>query len=130
VLASPPPSGSDVFALDLAVHGTAVTKDAEQFGELLKAFSLRNSGRRVVLEEDDPTVGAQVQASGYHLSGASYDRKDSRVEVMLSVSTSGRAHLTRNIAGVDSIAITSRKDGGDTAMQLKHGKAQTLILFN
>jgi nucleotide-binding universal stress UspA family protein len=137
VLASPPGVGAAQMYVDRELRGTAVATEVRDFPAVLDSFSSRNSGRRVLLEEDDSILGAQVQVHGYTLRGAVYDRADRRVDLMLSApegetgqSAGARAHLTRSIPDVVSLAVTVDRNGNDRAMQIRHGKSQTLVLIN
>jgi hypothetical protein len=129
VIAAPPPAISEQLDLRLKVKGTAVTKDVRQFAPVLNAFNERNNGRRVALEEDDRTFGAQLQVEGYVLRGVTYDEGDSRIDIMLGPSATGVVHLTRTIPAVTSVAIAADEQGKDVALQIRHGKAQTLVLL-
>jgi nucleotide-binding universal stress UspA family protein len=134
VLASPPPAGTDRMKIDLELHGAATSSESREFAAVLDQFTTRNSGRKVLLEEDDRVLGAQLQAQGYTLSGVTYDKSDGRVNVMLgaadagTTSRSGTPHLTRSIPDVSSVAITVNEQGNDYALQIKHGQSQTLLI--
>jgi hypothetical protein len=129
VLASPPPPFADQMQLDLALKGSSETAEPKQFEAILDAFSARNKGKLASLEEDDSLLGAQIQVQGYKLGGVTYDRSDRRVEIMLSSPNVEGAHLTRTIPGVTSVAVASLT-GGTDALQIKHGKSQTLVLID
>src|SRR4029078_11602825 len=59
-------------------------------------FTRRNVGRRGVLEVDDPELGAQAQEHDYPFLGATYDRHDGRVEIMLGELGDVQRHITRS----------------------------------
>jgi hypothetical protein len=48
---------------------------------------------------------------------------------MLEAPQGTNAHLTRSIADVDSIGITTNPDGTDRALVIKHGRGQTLLFL-
>jgi nucleotide-binding universal stress UspA family protein len=129
VLASPQPSPAERFDLDAAEWGTGSTTDAAAWPAVLDAFTVRNSGRRVRVEVDDPAIGAQVQASGFTLAGATYDVHDRRVDVMLGAPAGARSHLTRGIGDVTALAVARDATGRDTALQIRHGAGETLVVF-
>ena len=66
---------------------------------------------------------------GYALRGASYDRRDGRLELMLGAPGSGGAHLTHSIGDVTSIAVLTEPDQRDRALQARHGQGQTILTF-
>jgi nucleotide-binding universal stress UspA family protein len=129
VLASPTPMATERFRLELCVTGNASTDEITAWKALLAAASERNAGRQVMLEEDGPDYGSQVQASGFTLRGIDYDPVNRRVDVMLTRDDARVAHLTRTIERVESIGIKSDQDGRDQAIQIVHGKSQTLLFF-
>jgi nucleotide-binding universal stress UspA family protein len=129
VLASPPPPFSSKLEMDLKMRGTASAAEPREFASLLDSFNSRNSGRSVSLEEDDPIIGAQVQVEGYRLRGVTWDNADRRVDVMLGA-PDGENHLTRSIPDVSAVSVAADPDGNDTALQIKHARAQTLLLLH
>jgi nucleotide-binding universal stress UspA family protein len=129
VLASPPPDAAERVELELESSGTGGTSDASAWGQMLDVFTTRNTGRHVRVEVDDPAFGAQVQARGYVLFGAMFDAHDRRVEVMLSAPDAKRSHLTRTMSDVDWIAVTRNPTGRDVALQMRHGRGETLLVF-
>lgn len=128
VLASPRPAAALQLEFEADQWGTGVTNDATAWPEVLDAFTRRNAGRPVRVEVDDPEFGAQVQARGFALLGATFDAHDKRVELMLS-NGEGASRLTRGIAMVERLAIARGPDGRDTALQLRHGDGETLVIF-
>jgi nucleotide-binding universal stress UspA family protein len=129
VLASPAPRFSEAIDMQLHLQGTAMVTRPDEWSELLDAVSRRNIGRRVTMEVDDRDIGAQIEASGYSLRGITFDAHDRRVAVMLEAPQGTNAHLTRSIADVDSIGITTNPDGTDRALVIKHGRGQTLLFL-
>lgn len=128
VLASPQPGAVSRLEFEADEWGTGVSEDAGTWPDVLDAFTKRNAGRRVRIEVDTPAYGAQVQATGFSLLGASYDRHDQRVELMLA-DAEGTSRLTRGIAGVERLAIARGHDGRDDALQLCHPDGETLVMF-
>jgi nucleotide-binding universal stress UspA family protein len=129
VLITPEPRFADLDRIRRLLFGTSESRSSGDWAEQLDAFTRRNSGRRTTLEVDDPAIGAQTQEHGYPLAGASYDPHDRRVELMLGEATAGRVHLTRNIGGVDSVAVLTGPSGQDVGLRVKHGHGQTLLTF-
>jgi nucleotide-binding universal stress UspA family protein len=131
VLVTPEPTPVEREAAERALTGTSESRRPEEWAALLDEFTRRNRGRGATLEEDDPALGAQAQVHGYTLLGASYDRGDGRVALMLG---SGRdasrtAHLTRTIPDVQGVAVHADAAGRDVALRLEHGGGQTLLTF-
>jgi hypothetical protein len=95
----------------------------------LKDFTAKNMVRTTTLEVDDPEYGAQAQEHDYPFLGASYDKYDECVELMLGDLSSIGRHLTRCIADADGIDIMSDEQGRDIALRIAHGAGQTLLTF-
>lgn len=129
VLASPTPSPAEAIEIELHVQGTVTITEPPQWSDALDTVSRRDAGRLVRLEVDDRDIGAQVEASGYLLRGITFDHNDRRVTVMLEAPDGTGAHLTRSISNVDAIGITTKPNGSDRALVVKHGRGQTLLLF-
>jgi nucleotide-binding universal stress UspA family protein len=102
---------------------------SEEWASQLDEFTRRNAGRRGVLEVDDPEIGAQAQEFDYPLLGATWDKHDQRVELMLGESGSVNRHLTRGIGGVSGIDVLRDENGKDLAIRIAHGSGQTLLTF-
>lgn len=129
VLVAPEPGVRDLDRIERAMTGLSEGRTPERWTAQLEAFTKRNAGRRTVLELDDPAMGVQSQETGYLLRGASYDRRDGRVQLMLGA-PDGTAHLTRAIDDVSSVSVLSR--GGETmddVLRISYGKGQLLLTF-
>jgi hypothetical protein len=129
VLACPPLPATDALGLHLRAWGGATTHDRATWGALLDGLTTRNAGRRVTIEVDDPAFGAQLQGVGLAFIGATYDAHDGRVDVMLTNGESRTQHLTRTMAGVESLAFCADPTGRDHALEIRQGRAATLVLF-
>jgi nucleotide-binding universal stress UspA family protein len=129
VLVTPEPQGAERAVVELALRGTAERRDRAEWAELLDAFSRRNAGRRTVLEVDDPDFGAQAQETGYTFLGATYDRHDGRVSLMLGDPAGRLRHLTRMIDGATSLGVREDASGRDVALSVQRGDGQTLLTF-
>ena len=106
------------------------TLDRPEWTLQLDEFTRRNVGRRGVLEVDDPELGAQAQEHDYPFLGATYDRHDGRVELMLGELGDVGRHLTRSIGSVSGIDVLSNERGRDLALRIAHGAGQTLLTFS
>jgi len=106
------------------------TLDRPDWTLQLDEFTRRNVGRRGVLEVDDPELGAQAQEHDYPFLGATYDRHDGRVELMLGELGDVGHHLTRSIGSVSSIDVLSNERGRNLALRIAHGAGQTLLTFS
>ncbi len=105
------------------------TLDRPEWTMQLDDFTRRNVGRRGVLEVDDPELGAQAQEHDYPFLGATYDRHDGRVELMLGELGDVQCHLTRSIGSVSGIDVLTNERGRDLALRIGHGTGQTLLTF-
>jgi nucleotide-binding universal stress UspA family protein len=130
VLASPPPPVARQIELALATSGTAESTNAAEFADALNAFSKANAGKVASLEEDERTLGAQVQMDGLQFLGASFDAHDGGVQLMFGSSQSGRGHLTRSVPDVEAIAVARVSYAGGSALRVKHGAAETIVLIH
>lgn len=95
----------------------------------LDAFTRRNVARPVVIEVDDPEIGARAQEHGYPFAGASYDRHDHQVHLMLGELGDRKRHLSRSIGDVMSMDVISDGQGRDLALRIAHGVGETLVTF-
>lgn len=122
-----PPELARRAEMRLPAHGLTMRFDKARWAEVLDDFTRSNVGRRTRLEIDDPEFGAQSQEQDYRLLGVAYDSHDERVEIMLGELGGGEPHLSRSIAGVESLHILSDIDGRDLALRVRHGAAQTIL---
>jgi nucleotide-binding universal stress UspA family protein len=95
----------------------------------LDHFTRRNGGRPVVIEVEDPEIGARAQEHGYPLAGVSYDRHDHQVHVMLGALGDRKRHLSRNIGDVTSIDVITDGLGRDLGLRISHGAGETVVSF-
>ena len=96
------PNASDVRpnAVARALTGVFASRAPDDWSVQLDGFSRRNRGRRVALEVDDPHIGTQLQATGYVLVGAAYDRNDRSIQLMLGDPGDEKVHLTHTVRNV------------------------------
>jgi nucleotide-binding universal stress UspA family protein len=106
------------------------TLDRPSWTMQLDEFTRRNVGRRGVLEVDDPEIGAQAQEHDYPFLGATYDRHDGRVELMVGELRDVQRHLTRSIGSVSGIDVLTNERGRDLALRIAHGAGQTVLTFS
>lgn len=94
----------------------------------LKRFTDRNAGRRTVLEEDAPDLGAQSEERNYPLRGVAFDPRDDRVAIMLGELASVDRHLTHSIGRPLTIDLLQDSLGRDAALRITHGgDGQTVL---
>ena len=129
VLASPKPSGAEAVRLALRMAGTVASVADDDWAVMLDAFTRRNAERAVTIEVDDPQSGAQLEVHDYRLTGATYDRHNQRVMLMVRDPGGGSGHLTRTVARPESVALYAGREGRDVALEIKHGTGHTLLLF-
>ena len=110
-----------------AAANATLTLDASRWGEVLDDFTRRNGGRRTRLEVDDPELGAQTQEGEYPLLGVTFDPVDQHIEIMLGQLGAGEPHLSRSVAGVESLDVLTDRDDQDVALRLRHGNGQTIL---
>lgn len=100
---------------------------ASRWADELETFTRRNLGRHAVVEVDDPELGAQAQEHDYPFLGASWDRHDERVQIMLGDFEATGRHLTRGIGGVTGIDILRDEHDRDRVLRVQHGQGQTIV---
>jgi nucleotide-binding universal stress UspA family protein len=127
VLAAPSPPPAEALEFWLRIAGTASTARPRDWEEALDGFTRRNVGHRASVDVGDPSVGAQMLARGYALSGVTYDPHDKRVEIMLIDPSDARRHLMHSVPSVDSVAMTV-DDQGREVLELSHGRGHTLVV--
>jgi nucleotide-binding universal stress UspA family protein len=129
VLIVPGPNATERARLQRHMTGTATVSEPEEWARELEDFARRNQHRRTTLEIDDRSLGAQVQESGYVLTGATYDPHDRRVELMFERPGRAGEHLTRSIADVCNVATTSNTDDQDCALCIETEHGSALLTF-
>jgi len=129
MLLVPQPPLAERLRLDRQMFGMSVSRAPGEWNEELQTFIRRNGGRRTRLEIDDPSLGAQVQESGYALVGAAYDAHDARVELMFGGLHTGEAHLTHSLGDVDSISVQCDATAHDSALFIQSGRSGALLTF-
>lgn len=107
--------------------GEPVKFHRDEWADELQAFTRRNVGRLASLEVDDPEMGAQSQERDYPFLGASWDRHDERVEIMLGDFEGPGRRLTRGIAGVTGIDLLRDESGRDWVLRVAHRPGQTIL---
>lgn len=127
VMLVPPPDSVERGRLTRLLGGTSTVRTTEEWASELEAFATRNAGRRTTLEVDDRLLGAQRQASGYPLLGATYDASDGRVELMLGSPDQSGTHLTHTIGEVRSVSIASSPSGEDVALCVETEHSRTIL---
>ncbi len=128
VLVCPPLTPAGALRLERAMGGLAAPERA-LWAALLDGVTARNSGRRAMIEVDDPAFGAQMQGAGLVFRGAVYDHHDGRVDLMFSDGTEARRHLTRAIGHVDSLGLSTARSGRDATLHVQSGASSTLVMF-
>jgi len=81
------------------------------------------------MEVVDPDIGAQVEERDMLFTGASFDPRDARVQLMFGGPDTD-AHLTRSICGVTAIQALRDRKGKDLLLRVAHGRGQTLVTLD
>jgi len=129
VLLAPAPGVVERLALVRHMEGTSSVRASEAWDAELGAFVRRNRDRPTLLEIEDPTIGAQVQETGFALVGATYDAHDQRIALMFAGRTRQDAHFTRTLGDVRSLAVTSDARDVDHALYIESDGGGTLVTF-
>ncbi len=129
VIVAPAPDAIESARLELRLRGATEVTEAGAWEPALAAFTKRNLGRRVRVEIDDAELGVRLQDTGFALLGATYDRHDRTVELMVGDPVRRTTHLTRSIPRADDLAFYAGDDGRDRALRVGSGRGQTILTF-
>ena len=125
------PHASAFQKLERPSPGERVVDDQESWIHRLDDFTSRNMGRRAHLEVDDPTIGAQVEMSGYRFLGATYDPPSKRAQLMFGSLQGTAPHLVRGISNVKSVDVLPDANGSaDRALSVVSDDGQTLLVLD
>lgn len=127
VLVAPEPPVADALRIQCRITGEYSATRPTQWEEELAAFTHRNRGRRTRLETDEPRQRVHVREEGFRLLGATYDRHDRRVALMLAAGDNGHAHLTRTLDDVHEVGVEGGERTGDAALRIAHGEGMTVL---
>ncbi|MEO8620909.1 MAG: universal stress protein [bacterium] len=129
VLIVPGPDAVERARIQRHMTGASTVTAPEEWARELEELARRNQHRRTSLEIDDRAIGAQIQESGYSLTGATYDPHDRAIELMFARPGRGDEHLTRSIANVRNVATTCNGDDVDTALCIETEHGSALLTF-
>jgi nucleotide-binding universal stress UspA family protein len=127
LLVTPEPSPAEEDRLLHHATTTVELRTPSGWGVQLDGFTRRNRGRPTTLEVDDRSLGTQMVESGMVFDGATWDRHDRVLTLMLVAADGGTRHLTRAIHGVRSVAVLRNEREGDVALRIEHEDGQTLL---
>ncbi|HUF65845.1 MAG TPA: universal stress protein [Gemmatimonadaceae bacterium] len=96
----------------------------------LDSITKRNTGRRVVVEVDNPSIGAQSLAFDYCFLGIDYDHHTDRLQIYLGeIADGGARHLTHSVGAPRGVDVLRSLDGRDQVVRVADGSGQALITF-
>jgi nucleotide-binding universal stress UspA family protein len=129
LLVAPEPPAREMERIEREVWGSSEAQTPERWTAQLDAFTARNAGRRTALEVDAVAIGAQSQETGYVLRGASWDRRDRRIQLMFG-EPGATTHLTRSIGNVLSVSVLAdeRTDGETLGIMYDGGQVVLRML--
>ena len=93
----------------------------------LDEFTLRNAGRVVALEVNDPEHGVMSQELGYLLFEASCREPDGLVRIVLGERHGRREHAARSVSDATRLSISSDARGADLTLHIQHGSGDTVL---
>src|SRR5439155_991286 len=82
---TPEPTGAELERLQNDLAGNSSRQTPEEWARILSEFTTRNAGRRTRLEVDDPSLGVQIQETGYSLMSAAWDHRERHIDLRLGV---------------------------------------------
>lgn len=103
------------------------TVERRDWASRLDAFTLRNAGRVVALEVNDPEHGVTSQELGYLLFEASYREPDGLVRIVLGETHGRREHAERYVSDATRLSIASDARGADLILRIQHGSGDTVL---
>lgn len=102
----------------------------EEMEARIREITARNTGRRAVVEIDNPAIGAQALAFDYCFLGMDYDRRSDRVHIYLGeIGDGGERHITHSVGAPESVEVLLALDGRDQVVRIADGAGQALVTF-
>ena len=129
LLVPTPPLAERTWLARTTAADTAVSSDRAEWDEELRAFVERNQFRRTRLEIEAPSLGAQIEESGYTLTGATYDPRDRQIGLMFGGARVGEPHLTHSLRAVRSLSVRSDEAECDEALLIRTDESDALLTF-
>lgn len=102
----------------------------EAMAARLRDVTRRNAGRRVVVEVDNPKLGAQALAFDYSFLAADFDALHGHMHVIVADGQNGAQHrVTHTIGRPLALDIRRAVDGSDYVVRLRDAVGQLVITF-
>jgi nucleotide-binding universal stress UspA family protein len=110
--------------------GVRVSRDRDEWPELLREVSRRNAGRRaqLVLETERPD-GIESLEKGYSFLAAEYDLENRKVSIILGDRDAPGSQLTHRIAGLRELEMVADSTGRDTRLQFDASPGRCVVSF-
>ncbi|MFL5607851.1 MAG: universal stress protein [Gemmatimonadaceae bacterium] len=110
--------------------GVRVSRDRDEWPELLWEVSRRNAGRRaqLVMEAERPG-GIESVEKGYSFLAAEYDAKDRKVSIILGDRLAPGSQLTHRLAGLRELELVADSSGKDTRLQVDAAAGRCVVSF-
>ena len=129
LLVPTPPLAERTWLARGATTDTVTSSDRTEWDDELRAFVERNQDRRTRLEIEAPSLGAQIEESGYTLTGATYDPRDRQIGLMFGGARVGEPHLTHSLRAVRSVSVRSDESERDEALLIRTDESDALLTF-
>jgi hypothetical protein len=94
----------------------------------LRDFTARNAGRSAALEAHTD-LGVFPQAARYTLREAAYNKRESRIEIVLDPAQSNQRAQLRTIADVYDLDVLAGANGRTIALRITHRGGRTVLRF-
>lgn len=110
--------------------GVRVSRDRDEWPELIRGVSQRNAGRRaqLVMEGERPE-GIESIEKGYSFLAAEYEPKDQKVNIVLGDRDTPGSQLAHHIAGLREVEMVADSTGRDTKLQLDAAPGRCVLSF-
>lgn len=123
VVPEPPRTPARVEERKREVHREALVAQ-------LRGITERNTGRRAIVEIDQPAIGAQALAFDYAFLGMDYDWHTDRTQLYLGeIGDGGARHATHVIPHPEVVDVLRGMDGRDQVVRIADGSGQALVTF-
>lgn len=110
--------------------GVLVSRNSEQWPQMLRGLNQRNTGRRaqLTMEAESPD-GVESLQKGYLFLSAEYDRDSRHVNLLLGDADARGSHVTHRIARVRLVEMTADSRGKDRSVRFDTPTGRCILSF-
>jgi len=93
----------------------------------LDRFTRRHAGRPVVLELDDPELGAQITGRGFPLRGVDFDPRTETLHIMMGPQDTPDGHVTHSIRAPLGLEVALGEGGEEETIRVQLARGHLLL---